>query len=149
MRCIQPNTGRNERALLIRIRMQLPPKHTAVIFGLSVCCLVSAACSDLLKKQPTDSAVAAHLRVIDCEWKAADQYDDNRYKTFSELVQQVMAVCAAELREARSAYDRSPSDKLDKDEFEQAAEIIGNARNRRQHAPPSPQGTKNSAAPTR
>jgi hypothetical protein len=127
--------------------MQLPLKRTAVIFGLSVCCLVSAACSDLLKKQPTDAAVSAHLRVIDCEWKAADQYDDNRYKTFSELVQQVMDVCAAELREVRSASDRSPNDKrIDKDEFNQAAEIIENARIRRQHATSPPQGTKNPAA---
>jgi hypothetical protein len=112
--------------------MQLPLKRTAVIFGLSVCCLVSAACSDLLKKQPTDAAVSAHLRVIDCEWKAADHYDDNRYKTFSELVQQVMDVCAAELSEARSASDRASNDKrIDKDEFNQAAEIIEHARNRR------------------
>jgi hypothetical protein len=129
--------------------MQLPPKRTAVIFGLSVCCLVSAACSDLLKKQPTDAALAAHAGVIDCEWKAADQYDDNRYKTFSELVQQVMDVCAAELRAVRSASDRSPNDKrIDKDEFNQAAEIIENARIRRQHSPSSPQGSKNPAAPT-
>jgi hypothetical protein len=129
--------------------MWLPPKRTVVIFGLSVCCLVSAACSDLLKKQPTDAALAAHTRVIDCEWKAADQYDDNRYKTFSELVQQVMDVCAAELSEARSASDRSPNDKrIDKDEFNQAAEIIENARIRRQHPTSSPQGTKNPAVPT-
>jgi hypothetical protein len=127
--------------------MQLTPKPTAVIFGLSVCCLVSAACSDLLKKQPTDAAVSAHLRVIDCEWKAADQYDDNRYKTFSELVRQVMDVCDAELREARSVSDRSPNDtQIDKDEFNQAGEIIENARIRRQHATSPPQGTKNPAA---
>jgi hypothetical protein len=127
--------------------MQLPLKRTAVIFGLSVCCLVSAACSDLLKKQPTDAAVSAHLRVIDCEWKAADQYDDNRYKTFSELVRQVMDVCDAELREARSASDLSPNDShIDKDEFNQAREIIENARIRRQHATSPPQATKNPAA---
>jgi hypothetical protein len=100
--------------------------------------LVSTACidllknSDLLKKPPSDEAVAAKARVITCEWKAADQYDDNRYKTYSELVQQVMDVCAAELSEARSASDRASNDKrIDKDEFNQAAEIIKNVRNRR------------------
>ena len=112
----------------------LPPKRTVVIFGLSACCLVSAACSDLLKKQPSDAALAANLGVIDCEWKAANQYDDNRYKTFSELVQQVMNVCAAQLSEARLASGRTSNDKhIDEDEYKQATEIIENARVRRQH----------------
>ena len=124
---------------MVCIRMQLSPKRAVVILSLGLCCLVSAACSDLLKnsdllkKPPSDDAVAAEARVITCEWKAADQYDDNRYKTFSELVQQVMDVCAAELSEARSASDRASNDKrIDKDEFNQAAEIIKNARNHRQ-----------------
>jgi hypothetical protein len=55
-----------------------------------------------------------------------------------------MDACAAELSEARSASDRSPNDKrIDKDKFNQAAEIIENARIRKQHAPSSSQGTKN------
>jgi hypothetical protein len=123
---------------LVCIRMQLSPKRAVVVLSLGLCCLVSTACSDLLKnsdllkKPPSDEAVAAKARVIACEWKAADQYDDNRYKTFSELVQQVMDVCAAELSEARSASDRASNDKrIDKDEFNQAAEIIEHARNRR------------------
>jgi hypothetical protein len=123
---------------LICIGMQLSPKRAVVVLSLGLCCLVSTACSDLLKnsdllkKPPSDEAVAAKTRVIACEWKAADQYDDNRYKTFSELVQQVMDVCAAELSEARSASDRASNDKrIDKDEFNQAAEIIQHARNRR------------------
>jgi hypothetical protein len=117
---------------LVCIRMQLSPKRAVIALSLGLCCLVSTACSDLLKKAPSDEAVAAKARVISCEWKAADQYDDNRYKTFSELVQQVMGVCAAELSDARSATDRASNDKqIDKDEFNQAAEIIENARNRR------------------
>jgi hypothetical protein len=133
--------------------MQLSPKRAVVVLSLGLCCLVSTACSDLLKnsdllkKPPSDEAVAAKARVIACEWKAADQYDDNRYKTFSELVRQVMDVCDAELREARSVSDRSPNDtQIDKDEFNQAGEIIENARIRRQHATSPPQGTKNPAA---
>jgi hypothetical protein len=118
--------------------MQLSPKRAVVVLSLGLCCLVSAACSDLvknsdlLKKPPSDEAVAAKARVIACEWKAADQYDDNRYKTFPELVQQVMDVCAAELSEARSTSDSASNDKrIDKDEFNRAAEIIQNARTRR------------------
>jgi hypothetical protein len=122
---------------LVCIRMQLSPKRAVVVLSLGLC-LASTACSDLLKnsdllkKPPSDEAIAAKARVIACEWKAADQYDDNRYKTFSELVQQVMDVCAADLSEARATSERASNDKrIDKDEFNQAAEIIRNARTRR------------------
>ena len=125
---------------MVRIRMKLPAKHALIIFSLGLCCLVSTACSDviknsdLLKKPPSDEAVAAEARAIDCEWKAADQYDDNRYKTLAELAQRVMDVCAIELRDARSASGRSLNDtRIDKDEFNQALEIIEKARNRKQH----------------
>ena len=118
--------------------MQLSPKRAVAVLSLGLCCLASTGCSDLLKnsdllkKPPSDEAVTAKARVIACEWKAADQYDDNRYKTFPELVQQVMDVCAAELSEARLASDRASNDKrIDKDEFNQAAEIIQSARTRR------------------
>ena len=94
--------------------MQLSPKRAVVILSLGLCCLVSAACSDLLKnsdllkKPPSDEAVAAEARVITCEWKAADHYDDDRYKTFSEIAQRVLDACAVELRDARSASGSSP-----------------------------------------
>jgi hypothetical protein len=137
---IRPNNKPKGARLLTRIRIQLPLKHAVVILGLGLCCIVSTACSDvlknsdLLKKPPSDEAVAAEARVIDCEWKAADQYDDNRYKTFSELAQRIVDVCAVDLRNARSASGRSPNDtRIDKDEFNQAMEIIENARNRRLH----------------
>jgi hypothetical protein len=130
--------------------MQLSPKRAVVVLSLGLCCLVSTACSDLLKnsdllkKPPSDEAVAAKARVISCEWKAADQYDDNRYKSFSELVQQVMDVCAAELSEVRSASDRASDDKrINKDEFNQAVEVIKNARDRRKDTTSSQQEDKN------
>jgi len=135
---------------LVCIRMQLSPKRAVVILSLGLCCLVSAACSDLLKnsdllkKPPSDEAVAAKARVVSCEWKAANQYDDNRYKTFSVLVQQVMDVCAAELSEVRSASDRASDDKrIDKDEFNEAVEVIKNARDRRKGTTSSQQEDKN------
>ena len=125
---------------MVCIRMQLSPKRTVVILSLGLCCLVSAACSDLLKnsdllkKPPSDEAVAAETRAIACEWKAADQYDDNRYKTFSEIAQRVLDACAVELRDARSASGSSPDDtRTDKDEFNEAIKIIENARYRRLH----------------
>jgi hypothetical protein len=125
------------------MRMQLAPKYAAIIFSLSTCCLFSAACGELLKKPPSDAAVAAEARVIDCEWKAADQYDDGRYKTFSEFAQRLVDVCAVELRDARSASGRSPSDQ---DELNEAIKNIQNARYHRLHPALFPQGDKNPQA---
>jgi hypothetical protein len=111
--------------------MQLPPKYAAVIFSLGLSCLVSA-CSGILKKPITDEALAAKSRVIDCEWKAANQYDDSRYKTVSELVQRIMDVCAAERLNARLALGLSPNDpRIDTDEFKEAFKIFENARKSR------------------
>ena len=135
---------------MICISMQLSPKRAVVVVSLGLCCIASTACSDLLKnsdllkKPPSDEAVAAKARVVSCEWKAANQYDDNRYKTFSVLVQQVMDVCAAELSEVRSASDRASDDKrIDKDEFNEAVEVIKNARDRRKGTISSQQEGKN------
>jgi hypothetical protein len=120
--------------------MQFSPKRAVLIVSLGLCCLISAACSDVLKnsdflkKPPSDEAVAAEARVITCEWKAADQYDDGRYKTFSEIAQRVLDACAAELRDARSASGGSQDDtRTEKDEFNQALKNIENARYRRLH----------------
>ena len=125
--------------------MQLSPKRAVVVLSLGLCCIVSTACSDLLKnsdllkKPPSDEAVAAKARVVSCEWN-----DDNRYKTFSVLVQQVMDVCAAELSEVRSASDRASDDKrIDKDEFNEAVEVIKNARDLRKGTTSSQQEGKN------
>ena len=57
---------------------------------------VSAACSEALKKPTSDEALAVQTSVINCEWKAANRFDDNRYKTIPELVQRVMDECAVE-----------------------------------------------------
>jgi hypothetical protein len=120
--------------------MQLLPKRAVVVLSLGLGCLVSAACSDLLKsnsllkKAPSDEAVAAEARLITCEWKAADQYDDGRYKTFAEIAQRVLDACAAELRDERSASGGSPDDtRTAKDEFNQALKNIENARYHRLH----------------
>jgi hypothetical protein len=46
-------------------------RRAVVIFSLGLSYLVSAACSEVLKKPTADAALAAEARVIDCEWKAA------------------------------------------------------------------------------
>src|SRR5271166_1528054 len=78
-----------------------------------------------------DEALAVQSRVTDCEWKAADQYDDGRY-TVSELAQRVMGVCAVELTKAALAFGLSPNDpQNESDQFKQAVENVESARKAR------------------
>jgi hypothetical protein len=78
-----------------------------------------------------DEALAVQSRVTDCEWKAADQYDDGRY-TVSELAQRVMGVCAVELTKAALAFGLSPNDpQIESDQFKQAVENVESARKAR------------------
>jgi hypothetical protein len=110
------------------------------ICALSLSCLISAC--GATTKITADEALAGKNRVIHCEWKAADQYDDNRYKTMSELAHQVMDTCAVELRDARIAFGLSLNDsRIDTDELRDAMENIEHTRERRLR--PSPAG-KNS-----
>ena len=79
-----------------------------------------------------DKAVAVQASVIDCEWKAADRFDNNRYKTMPELVHRVMDECAVERHDARLALSLTPNDpQLEADEYKDAFETIQNARKRR------------------
>jgi hypothetical protein len=69
--------------------------------------------------------------VTDCEWKAADRYDDGRH-TVSELTQQVVGVCAVELTKAALAFGLSPNDpQIELDQFKQAVENVESARKAR------------------
>ena len=109
----------------------MPPNYPVpLICALGLSCLVSA-CS-ATTKITADEALAVKNRVIDCEWKAANQYDDGRYKTIPELVHRVLEACAVELRDARLAFGILPTDsRIDADEFKDAVESIENARKRR------------------
>ena|ERR1700733_10288454 len=109
----------------------MPPNYPApLICALGLSCLVSA-CS-ATTKITADEAISVKNRVIDCEWKAANQYDDGRYKTIHELVDRVMDACAVELRDARLALGLLPTDsRIDADEFRDALENIENERKSR------------------
>ena len=79
-----------------------------------------------------DIALAVRTGVTDCEWKAANQFDDNRYKTITELVRRVMDECTVERLDARLAFGLSQNDpQSDADEYKDALETILNARKRR------------------
>ena len=101
-------------------------------------CIVSA-CSTADLAPPTsrsrfptaDEALAIQSRVTDCEWRAANQYD-NGHRALSELAQQVTGVCAVKLTKAALAFGLSPNDpQVESDQFRQAVENVEAARRAR------------------
>ena len=106
-------------------------------FSLTLSCFVSGCGTAQTTPPPTpmvtggDDAIAASSSAFDCEWKAADHYDDGRY-TVSELAQRIMGICAAELTNARLALHLSLTDPaIQLDEFKQAAGIVDDVRKRK------------------
>jgi hypothetical protein len=110
--------------------------HSLLI--LSIGCLVQACSSAELSRPASranvpsaDEALAVQSRVTDCEWKAANQYDNGHYSV-SELAQRVMGVCAVELTKAALAFGLSPNDpQVQSDQFRQAVENVDAARKAR------------------
>lgn len=123
------------------MRIKLPlEKWAQALFVLGLGCLVSACSASVPQLVPSasrtrlttaDEALAVQSRVTDCEWKAANQYDNARY-TVSELAQQVTDVCAVELTKAALAFGLSPNDpQVESDQFRQAIENVDAARRAR------------------
>ena len=101
-------------------------------FIVSACSTANPAPPTSRSRFPTaDEALAIQSRVTDCEWKAANQYD-NGHRGLSELAQQVMGVCAVELTKAALAFGLSPNDpQVESDQFKQAIENVESARRTR------------------
>lgn len=74
-----------------------------------------------------DEALAVQSRVTDCEWKAADQYDDGR-RAISDLARQVMGVCSVERIKAEKAFGVLNDPEIESIEFEQAVNSVEHAR---------------------
>lgn len=74
-----------------------------------------------------NEALAVQSRVIDCEWKAADRYDDG-ISPISELARQVMGVCSVERIKAELAFGLQNDPQIDSMEFEQAVNAVEHAR---------------------
>lgn len=115
--------------------LQCSRRHRSRLMVLVLGCLLSA-CS--AAQQPpaiataphvptADEALAVQSRVTDCEWKAADQYDDGR-RTISELARQVMGVCSVERTNAELAFGLLNDPQIVSTEFEQAVDAVENAR---------------------
>jgi hypothetical protein len=77
--------------------------------------------------------LAIQSRVIDCEWKAADQYDDG-HRTISELAHQVMGVCSVERTKAEIAFGVLNDPQIEAIELDQAVNAVENARGARAKA---------------
>jgi len=100
------------------------------IFGLAVSSLI-AGCSAGQEKPTAEEASGISSRVVDCERKAADRYDDGR-STISELAQRIISICAIELTKARLGLNLSLHDpQIQLDELKHAAEIVEEARESR------------------
>ena len=103
-------------------------------FNLALSCLVSGCTAAPQTPVPTitaEDALAASSRVVDCEWKAVERYDDGHYAV-SALARRIMGICADEISKARLASNLSPSDpEIEKEEFKQAAEIVDQTRKKR------------------
>src|SRR5438045_2872424 len=56
-----------------------------------------------------EEAFAVQSRVVDCEWRAVNRFDDGSY-TVSQLAQRVLGICAVELIQARRAFHLSLHD---------------------------------------
>lgn len=75
--------------------------------------------------------LAVQSRVTDCEWNAANQYDDGHYSV-ADLAKRVMGICAVELTKAALAFGFSPNDPgIQADQFAQAVENVEAARKTR------------------
>jgi hypothetical protein len=109
------------------------PMRKTFIFSLALSSLVAGCCAG--QEKPTvEEASGISSRVVDCEQKAADRYDDGR-STISELAQRIIriiSICAVELTKARLALNLSLHDpQIQLDELKHTAEIVGEARKSR------------------
>lgn len=81
-----------------------------------------------------DDLSSAASRVVDCEWAAADKFDDGR-TSLSALAQRVIAICSHDRFAMRRAAGFSPMDpSLDADELSQAIENVEAARKHRKNS---------------
>lgn len=111
------------------------PMRKTFTFSLALSCLVSGCSTAQQRPTPAiitaDEALASSSRVTDCEWRAAERYDDGRY-TVSALAQRIMLVCAVELTKARQAFHLSLNDpEIDSIELKQAVKNVEKARKNR------------------
>jgi hypothetical protein len=106
-------------------------------FGLG--CLVSGGAASQVTPASTshalnaDEMLAIQSRVTDCEWKAADRYDDG-HRAISDLARQVMGVCSVERVKAEIAFGVLNDPQIESIEFEQAVNSVEHARAARNKA---------------
>ncbi len=81
-----------------------------------------------------DDLLSAATKVADCEWAAADKFDDG-HSSLSALAQRVIGICTRERFVMRRSAGFSPMDpSLDADELRQAIENVEAARKHRKNS---------------
>jgi hypothetical protein len=110
--------------------------RTNPMVSLALSCMLGGCAAQYSPPPPpklpsAEEALAVQSRVVDCEWKAANRYDDSRYSV-ADLARRIIGLCAVELTQARLAfrgYGLSPNDpQFDLDEFKQAVDIVEKVR---------------------
>jgi hypothetical protein len=72
--------------------------------------------------------MAIQRRVIDCESRAADQYDDGK-SSITSVAERIQGICGPEIMKARLAFHVPLNDPdLDSDEFKRVVGIVEQER---------------------
>jgi hypothetical protein len=78
-----------------------------------------------------EEGFASPSRVVNCEWKAANRYDNGSY-TVSQLAERVTGVCSVERIKHHQLYHLSIDDpEVELNDFKQATALVEEARKER------------------
>lgn len=129
-----PSSPRS-RAGLRRLTCRRSPWRTAVLTCGLALTIVIGGCAETSGPRPVtlpaNEAIALTTRVLECELKAADRYD-NGHSSISEVAESVMAACYPEILRSWTAFGLSPSDpNFDSDNFKMALDHVELARRNR------------------
>jgi hypothetical protein len=95
--------------------------------------VLMTGCAESIEPPPSDlpstnEALTIQGRVLDCELKAANRYD-NGHSTITDVAERVIATCYDEIIRAWTAFKLSPSDpNFESDNFKIAVEHVEMAR---------------------
>jgi hypothetical protein len=110
-----------------------------IVFSLLLSSTVSA-CGVGPQEQPVpdihpnaEEALGAVRPVIDCEWKAANRYDDGQ-SSVSQVADQILGVCIVERMKARRIFHLPVNDaELDLEDFTTALKTVEDVRKSNTH----------------
>ena len=79
----------------------------------------------------SDQVRVAASRVVDCEWKAANRYDDGTY-TITQVTERILGICILERDRYHQLFHLSSYDpEIELNDFKEATGIVERARKQR------------------